>query len=58
MHENLRMALAGLKPKAAEIFILRYVHGYSDIEIGELLEHRAERLRSVCFDRGSASGNP
>ncbi len=37
MHENLRMALAGLKPKAAEIFILRYVHGYSDAEIGELL---------------------
>ena len=37
MHENLRMALADLKPKAAEIFILRYVHGYSDTEIGGLL---------------------
>jgi RNA polymerase sigma-70 factor (ECF subfamily) len=37
LHENLRMALADLKPKAAEIFILRYVHGYSDTEIGELL---------------------
>ena len=37
LHENLRMALADLKPKAAEIFILRYVHGYSDVEIGELL---------------------
>jgi RNA polymerase sigma-70 factor (ECF subfamily) len=37
MHENLRMALADLRPKAAEIFILRYVHGYSDAEIGELL---------------------
>ena len=37
MHECLRMALADLKPKAAEIFILRYVHGYSDVEIGELL---------------------
>jgi len=37
MHEILRMALADLRPKAAEIFILRYVHGYSDVEIGELL---------------------
>jgi RNA polymerase sigma-70 factor (ECF subfamily) len=37
MHESLRIALADLKPKAAEIFILRYVHGYSDVEIGELL---------------------
>jgi len=35
--ECLRMALADLKPKAAEIFILRYVHGYSDAEIGALL---------------------
>jgi RNA polymerase sigma-70 factor (ECF subfamily) len=37
MHESLRIALADLRPKAAEIFILRYVHGYSDVEIGELL---------------------
>jgi len=37
IHESLRMALADLKPKAAEIFILRYVHGYSDAEIGALL---------------------
>jgi RNA polymerase sigma-70 factor, ECF subfamily len=37
MHECLRMALSDLRPKAAEIFILRYVHGYSDVEIGELL---------------------
>jgi RNA polymerase sigma-70 factor (ECF subfamily) len=37
IHECLRMALADLKPKAAEIFILRYVHGYSDSEIGALL---------------------
>lgn len=37
MQECLRMALADLKPKAAEIFILRYVHGYSDVEIGDLL---------------------
>ena len=37
IHESLRVALADLKPKAAEIFILRYVHGYSDSEIGALL---------------------
>ena len=37
MHVCLRMALADLNPKAAEIIILRYVHGYSDVEIGELL---------------------
>ena len=37
IHECLRMAIADLKPKAAEIFILRYVHGYSDAEIGALL---------------------
>jgi len=37
IHDCLRMALAELKPRAAEIFILRYVHGYSDMEIGELL---------------------
>jgi len=37
IQECLRMALAELKPRAAEIFILRYVHGYSDAEIGELL---------------------
>jgi len=35
--EELRIALAELKPRAAEIFILRYVHGYSDVEIGQLL---------------------
>jgi len=35
--ETLRLALAELSPKAAEIFILRHVHGYSDLEIGRLL---------------------
>lgn len=37
MQEYLRRTLADLKPRAAEIFILRYVHGYSDAEIGALL---------------------
>ena len=35
--EILRHALAELSPKAAEIFLLRHVHGYTDIEIGALL---------------------
>ena len=37
IREELRVALAELNPKAAEIFILRHVHGYSDAEIGKLL---------------------
>jgi RNA polymerase sigma-70 factor (ECF subfamily) len=35
--ELLRKAIATLKPKAAEILLLRYVHGYSDAEIARLL---------------------
>lgn len=37
MKARLRAALAELKPKAAEIFILRHVHGYTDAEIARLL---------------------
>ena len=37
MRETVRMALAELSPKAAEILILRHVHGYSDVEIARLL---------------------
>ena len=35
--ETLRQALAELSPKAAEILILRHVHGYSDGEIAKFL---------------------
>jgi len=35
--ETLRQALAELSAKAAEILILRHVHGYSDAEIAKLL---------------------
>jgi len=35
--DRLRMALAELNPKAAEILILRHVHGYSDVDIANLL---------------------
>jgi RNA polymerase sigma-70 factor (ECF subfamily) len=35
--ETLRQALAELSPKAAEILILRHVHGYSDAEIAKFL---------------------
>ena len=37
LQETLRLALAELNPKAAEILILRHVHGYSDAEIAKLL---------------------
>lgn len=35
--EELRRALSELNPKAAEILILRHVHGFSDAEIADLL---------------------
>lgn len=37
LHDELRRALADLKPAAAEILILRHVHGYTDFEVAELL---------------------
>jgi RNA polymerase sigma factor (sigma-70 family) len=37
LHERLRLAIAALKPRAAQILLLRYVHGYSDAEIARLL---------------------
>jgi RNA polymerase sigma-70 factor (ECF subfamily) len=37
IREELRAVLAELSPRAAEIFILRHVHGYSDSEIAKLL---------------------
>jgi RNA polymerase sigma-70 factor (ECF subfamily) len=35
--EVLRQAMTALSPKAAEILILRHVHGYSDAEIAKFL---------------------
>lgn len=35
--EGLRRTVAELNKRAAEILILRYVHGYSDVEIAKLL---------------------
>lgn len=37
MQHELRRALADLKPAAAEILILRHVHGYADVEIAKFL---------------------
>jgi RNA polymerase sigma-70 factor (ECF subfamily) len=37
LHDRLRIALAELAPDAAEILILRHVHGYRDAEIAKLL---------------------
>jgi len=36
-HERLTEAMAGLKPRALEILLLRYAHDYSDAEIAALL---------------------
>ena len=37
IHQRLYQAVAELKPEAAHILILRYVHQYSDAEIAKLL---------------------
>jgi RNA polymerase sigma-70 factor (ECF subfamily) len=37
IEDRLRAAMAELSPRAAEILILRHVHGYSDAEIAKLL---------------------
>jgi RNA polymerase sigma-70 factor (ECF subfamily) len=37
IEEKLRAAMAELNPRAAEILILRHVHGYTDAEIAKLL---------------------
>lgn len=37
VEEKLRAAMAELNPRAAEILVLRHVHGYSDAEIAKLL---------------------
>src|SRR5262249_20196268 len=37
IHRRLYEAIAELKPKHAEILILRYVHEYSDAQIAQLL---------------------
>ena len=37
VEERLRVAMAELHPRAAEILILRHVHGYTDSEIAKLL---------------------
>jgi RNA polymerase sigma factor (sigma-70 family) len=37
VHSRLYEAIAQLGPKAASIVVLRYLHGYTDAEIGQLL---------------------
>jgi RNA polymerase sigma factor (sigma-70 family) len=37
MDESVRQGLGELGSKAAEILILRHVHGYSDVEIAKFL---------------------
>ena len=38
LRQQLRRAIAGLSPRAAEIFVLRYLEGYGNKEIAELLD--------------------
>ena len=64
--ERLRAALARLPERAAEVFVLRHVEGYSNREIGRLLGiswgtvavtlHRARRrLQTELSTEGRAS---
>jgi RNA polymerase sigma-70 factor (ECF subfamily) len=63
---RLRDAIASLSPRAAEVFALRYVEGYGNTEIAEMLEstrssigvtlHRSrERLKEVLSESGESS---
>ncbi|HUP21372.1 MAG TPA: RNA polymerase sigma factor [Thermoanaerobaculia bacterium] len=63
---RLRDAIASLSPRAAEVFALRYVEGYGNTEIAEMLEttrssigvtlHRSrERLKEVLSEGGEGS---
>jgi RNA polymerase sigma-70 factor (ECF subfamily) len=50
---NLREAIAKLRPRAVEIVILRYEHGYSDAEIAKMLG-RSRGVIAVSLYRARA----
>jgi RNA polymerase sigma-70 factor (ECF subfamily) len=65
LRRKLRDAISTLSPRAAEIFALRYLEGYGNTEIADMLEttrssigvtlHRSrERLKEVLGDRAAA----
>jgi RNA polymerase sigma-70 factor, ECF subfamily len=57
IQENLRAAMTKLNPKAAEILILRHVHGYTDAEIARFLGRSRASVAVSCSGPGHASGS-
>jgi RNA polymerase sigma-70 factor (ECF subfamily) len=53
MRRSLREAIAKLRPRAVEILILRYEHGYSDAEIAKMLG-RSRGVIAVTLYRARA----
>ena len=50
MRERLRRGLARLNPRAAEVFVLRYLEGYSNLEIAHMLG-KPQTLIAVTLHR-------
>ena len=49
IREELRAALTRLKPAEAEVFVLRYLEGYGNTEIAELLDTTREAIGIRLF---------
>lgn len=50
MRERLRLALGRMNPKSAEVFALRYLEGYSNLEIARMLR-KPQALIAVTLHR-------
>ncbi len=50
MRERLRCALSKLNPRTAEIFVLRYLEGFTNLEIARMLGKR-QTLIAVTLHR-------
>ncbi len=49
IRESLRAALAELSPRTAEIFVLRYVEGYDNVEIAKMLRTSRSTIAVLLF---------
>ena len=49
IRESLRVALAELSPRTAEIFVLRYVEGYDNVEIAKMLRTSRSTVAVLLF---------
>ncbi len=49
VRKSLRLALAELSPRAAEIFVLRYVEGYDNVEIARMLRTSRSTVAVLLF---------